>query len=148
MADPTKSAPFHPSTRSPGTLLAVGLGGALGTLSRYALDRGLVTAPGHFPTSTLIINLSGSFLIGLLLPMALVSRRPWLRPFLITGILGGWTTYSALATDTATLTKSGHALLALGDVGLTVLGGLVLVAAGFFLSPAHRMVRFRREPRS
>jgi CrcB protein len=144
MTRPTAPAPFHPSSRSPGTLLAVALGGALGTLSRYALDRGLPTAPGHFPTATLLINLSGSLLIGLLLPMALISTRRWIRPFAITGILGGWTTYSALATDTASLTRSGHGLFALGDVGLTLLGGLALVALGFFLSPAHSFVRYRR----
>ena len=57
---PSQPAPFHPSTRSPATLAAVALGGVLGTLARYALDRGLPTHSGHFPASTLIINLSGS----------------------------------------------------------------------------------------
>ena len=146
MTQPDGRAPFHPSTRSPGTLLAVALGGALGTLARYALDRAMPTAPAHFPTATLVINLSGSLLIGLLLPIALAqaSQRPLLRPFAVTGILGGWTTYSALATDAATLAKSGHTLLALGDLGATVVGGLALVSAGFFLSPAHTYVRYRR----
>jgi CrcB protein len=138
---------FHPTHRSPATLLAVGLGGAIGTLTRYCLDRGVPSPVGHFPTATFIINLSGSFLIGLLLPVALsvADRHPLTRPFFITGILGGWTTYSALATDSATLVKTGHTLLALGDLAGTVLGGLALVALGFYASPAHSYVRYRRE---
>lgn len=137
---------FHPSTRSPGTLVAVALGGALGTLARYGLDRALPAPPTHFPTATLIINLSGSLLIGLLLPMALAraEHRPLLRPFCITGILGGWTTYSALATNAATLAKLHHTGLALGDLGATLFGGLALVAIGFYASPAHRSIRYRR----
>jgi fluoride exporter len=122
----------------------VTLGGALGTLARYGLDRAWPTASGHFPTGTLVINLSGSLLIGLLLPLALHQvSHPLLRPFAVTGFLGGWTTYSALATDTATLVKLGHTALALGDLGATLVGGFVLVAGGFYLSPAHIYVRYR-----
>jgi CrcB protein len=137
---------FHPARRARGTLRAVALGGALGTLARYGLDRGVPTPGGHFPTATLIINLSGSLLIGLLLPLAMAqaARRPLLRPFLITGVLGGWTTYSALATDAAVLLRAGHTMLAFGDLGATLLGGIALVAAGFYLSPAHTYVRYRR----
>jgi fluoride exporter len=146
MRPPTHSATFHPSTRSARTLAAVAAGGALGTLSRYSLDRALPTSAGHFPTATLLINLSGSLLIGLLLPLVLIhaTERPLVRPFLVTGVLGGWTTYSALATDTVTLLKTGHAWLALGDLGATVLGGLALVTVGFFASPAHTFVRYRQ----
>lgn len=146
MTGSTHLGPFHPVTRAPGTLWAVALGGALGTLARFVLDRAVPTPMGHFPTGTLIINLSGSLLIGLLLPIALAqaARHPLVRPFVVTGILGGWTTYSALATDAATLFKSGHSVLALGDLGATVIGGFALVTAGFFLSPAHSFVRYPR----
>ncbi len=142
--------PFHPTPpRPPGTPYAVALGGGLGTVARYALDRAVPTAAGHFPTATLVVNLSGSLLIGLLLPFALAqaSRRPLLRPFLITGVLGGWTTFSALTTDAAQLLKSGHVALALGDLGATVVGGLLRVAAGVYLSPAHDYVRYPRRAR-
>jgi CrcB protein len=140
----------HPSHRSSGTLVAVALGGALGTLARYGLDRALPAPSTHFPTATLIINLSGSLLIGFLLPvaLALAERRPLLRPFAVTGILGGWTTYSALATNAATLVKLHHAGLAAGDLGATLIGGFVLVTLGFYASPAHRSVRFRATPTS
>jgi fluoride exporter len=134
------SATLHPGHRSPATLFVVALGGALGTLARYSLDRALPTGTGHFPAATLAINLSGSFLIGLLLPwtLSMADRHPWIRPLLITGLLGGWTTYSALATDAATLTKTGHPLLAAADLGATVLGGLALVALGYVLGPSRR----------
>jgi CrcB protein len=148
MTSSTRAEGFHPSSRSIGTLCAVALGGALGTLARYALSRGLPTAPGHFPTATLVTNVTGSFLIGLLLPIALSSRHSLLRPFVVTGILGGWTTYSALATDAASLAKSGHALMAVGDLGMTLVAGLALVALGFFASPAHALVRYRRSRQS
>jgi len=140
-------ATFHPSHRSPATLAAVTLGGALGTLARYSVDRGLPTATGHFPTATLLVNLSGSLLIGLVLPIALAqaAHRPLIRPFLITGILGGWTTYSALAADATTLFKSAHLLMAFAYLGATLLGSFILVAAGFYASPAHTYVRYRRE---
>jgi CrcB protein len=141
---------YHPSNRSPGTLLAVAVGGSLGTLGRYGVDHAIATGAGHFPTATLIINLSGSLLIGLLLPLAMAEaeRHPLVRPFLVTGGLGGWTTYSALAADGATLLQRGHVLSALGYLGLTVGGGLALVAIGFFASPAHRLVRYRRAGRA
>ncbi|MGO8864215.1 MAG: fluoride efflux transporter FluC [Acidimicrobiales bacterium] len=149
MARSAHHAPFHPTPRAPGTPYAVALGGGLGTLARYGLDRAVPTQVGHFPTATLLVNLSGSVLIGLLLPFALAqaARRPLLRPFLITGILGGWTTFSALATDAAQLLKSGHVALAVGDLGATVVGGLLLVAVGFYLSPAHTYVRYPRRLR-
>jgi CrcB protein len=114
----------------------VALGGSIGTLARYVLDRTWPFGTGHFPTTTLLINLSGSLLIGLRLPwtLAVAHRRPLVRPFVVTGILGGWTTYSALATDAATLTKTGHPYLALVDLGVTLLGGLALVAIGYSVS--------------
>jgi fluoride exporter len=146
MTHPPQPPPFHASARAPGTLWAVALGGALGTLARYVLDRAIPAPAGHFPTATLIVNLSGSLLIGVLLPIAIAqaAQRPLLRPFLITGLLGGWTTYSALATNAATLLRAGHAMLALGDLSATVLGGAALVFIGFYLSPAHAYVRYRR----
>ena len=150
MARSAHHAPFHPTPRprpAPRTpwLWAV-------VSARWPATAWTAPSPtqvGHFPTATLLVNLSGSVLIGLLLPFALAqaARRPLLRPFLITGILGGWTTFSALATDAAQLLKSGHVALAVGDLGATVVGGLLLVAVGFYLSPAHTYVRYPRRLR-
>jgi CrcB protein len=113
-------------------LVAIFVGGALGTVSRYELDARHPIAPGHFPWVTLLINLSGSFAIGLLVPLVdrVTPRAPLARPFLIVGLLGGWTTYSTLAVEATLLAKGG----ATGDFVLylaaTVIGGVALVVAG------------------
>ena len=92
-------------------ILVIAVGGALGTLARFLLDTAFVEGSGHFPTVTLVINLSGSLAIGLLVPVVgrWSTRQPLLRPFVVIGILGGWTTYSALAVSGITLLQSGHA---------------------------------------
>jgi CrcB protein len=113
-------------------LVAVFVGGALGTVSRYELDARHPIAPGHFPWVTLLINLSGSFAIGLFVPLVdrVTPRAPLARPLLIVGLLGGWTTYSTLAVEATLLAKNG----AIGDFVLylaaTVIGGAALVVAG------------------
>ena len=87
-----------PRSGFPPPLVAIFVGGALGTVARYLLDAHHPVAPGDFPWVTLLVNLTGSFAIGLLVPLTehLSHRAPWLRPFLIVGFLGGWTTYSTL----------------------------------------------------
>jgi CrcB protein len=113
-------------------LVAIFVGGALGTVSRYELDARHPIAAGHFPWVTLLINLSGSFAIGLLIPLVdhITPRAPLARPFLIVGLLGGWTTYSTLAVEATLLAKHG----AIGDfvtyLAATVIGGVALVVAG------------------
>ena len=117
---------------SPGVLLAVFVGGAIGTVSRFLLDSFHPTASGHFPYATLIINLSGSLVIGLLIPVVetLHSRAPLARPFLVVGILGGWTTFSTLVVDADLLVRSGNLLVALGYLVATLIGGVLLVVVG------------------
>lgn len=114
------------------TLLAVFGGGALGTVARYLLEAHHPLAPGAFPWVTLTVNLTGSLLIGLLVPLTehVSHRAPWVRPLFVIGLLGGWTTYSTLAVDTSLLTKDGHPATALAYVTATVMGGLLLVVAG------------------
>jgi len=114
------------------TLAAIFVGGALGTLARYLLEAHHPVAPGGFPWVTLTVNLSGSLAIGLLVPLTerVSHRAPTLRPFLLVGVLGGWTTYSTLAVDATLLTKDGDAGTALAYLATTVVGGLVLVVVG------------------
>lgn len=115
----------------------VALGGALGTGAREAIS--LAVPPiGGFPVAILGINVVGAFLLGLLLESLLrrgpdVGRRRDLRLFFGTGVLGGFTTYSALAADSSVLLIEGRALVgvlyAVGSVVLGVLaswGGIVL----------------------
>jgi fluoride exporter len=113
-------------------ILVIAVGGALGTVARFVLDTAFVEGPGHFPTVTLIVNLSGSLAIGLLIPFVetLAPRQPLLRPFLVVGILGGWTTYSALAVGSITLLQGGHVGSSLLYLALTLVGGTALVVMG------------------
>src|SRR5579862_5407823 len=86
---------------SAGTLTAVFLGGALGTLARYLLEAHHAVGSGSFPWVTLAVNLSGSLAIGFLVPLIdhAAPRAALLRPLVLIGFLGGWTTYSTLAVD-------------------------------------------------
>jgi CrcB protein len=126
---------------SAGTLVAIFVGGAVGTVARYELDAHQAIAPGHFPWVTLLINLSGSFAIGLLLPLTeyLTPRAPLARPLLIVGFLGGWTTYSTLAVEATLLAKDGDIASFVAYVAATIIGGLLLVVAGNALG--RRMVQ-------
>ncbi len=114
------------------TIAAVFIGGALGTLARYLLAAHHPIAPHAFPWVTLVVNLSGSFAIGLLIPLTeqVSHRSPALRPFVTVGLLGGWTTYSTLAVDVALLGKNGDLVTCLAYLVATVAGGVALVVAG------------------
>ncbi|WP_127783565.1 CrcB family protein [Rhodococcus sp. X156] len=94
-------------------LVAIALGGALGALARHGLDRGWTTDPGGFPWSTLVENVLGSFLLGVIV-VAVTEKRsghPLLYPFLGTGLMGGFTTFSTYAVDAVTRDSSGVATI-------------------------------------
>jgi CrcB protein len=114
------------------TLLAIFVGGAVGTLARYLLDTHHPVPQGNFPWVTLVINLSGSLAIGLLVPLTehVAPRAPWARPPLVIGFLGGWTTYSTLAVEATLLAKDGDISTFVAYIAVTVIGGLALVVAG------------------
>jgi CrcB protein len=130
--DPLQSAAVPQMGLSVPALLAIALGGALGTVARYLLDSTFTTTSGHFPTTTLAINLSGSLAIGILVPVAamLTPSLPLARPFLVVGLLGGWTTYSTLAVDAVLLGKGDHLALSAAYLAATLIGGVGLVALG------------------
>jgi fluoride exporter len=114
------------------TALAVAVGGAIGGLARYGLNRAWPTAPGCFAWATFAENVLGCLLIGLLMVFVLDlwPTRPYLRPFLVTGVLGGFTTFSAYALDTRSLLAAGHVPLGLAYLFGTVVAGLVAVVVG------------------
>jgi CrcB protein len=109
-------------------LLQVALGGALGALARHGA--GLVAArlavPG-FPWATLAVNVAGSFLIGFLWIWLAARGAERLSPLLMTGFLGGFTTFSAFSLDALRLWETGAAGPAAAYVGASV--GLSLAAA-------------------
>ena len=109
----------------------VAAGGAVGSAGRYALS--LAGPGGHgFPWPTLVVNLVGALALGVL--AGALSRRPTasplLRPFLGTGVLGGFTTFSALTVEVADRTGTGHALLAATYLAVTLVGGVALALVG------------------
>jgi CrcB protein len=117
---------------SAATLLAIFVGGAVGTVCRYLLDAHHPVPQGHFPWVTLLINLSGTFAIGLLVPLTehVAPRAPLARPLLVVGFLGGWTTYSTLAVEATLLAKDGDIANFFEYLAATVIGGLALVVVG------------------
>ena len=143
--DPAEPSRTHrPGRATPGrlrmsTLGAVFFGGALGTVARYGVERALPPAPGHFPVATFVINTSGAFLLGVVLTMLLERvphLTPTLRPFLATGLLGGWTTYSSLVVESDSLLRGGHAAGAAGYVAVTLVCGVTATALGIALGRA------------
>ncbi|HWI62634.1 MAG TPA: CrcB family protein [Symbiobacteriaceae bacterium] len=119
------------------TYLHVGLAGAAGAVTRYSL--GLLFTqvyPSPMPWGTLLINLSGSFLLGLLTGLGLyrgVIPPAWRAP-LTAGFLGAYTTFSTWAVDTVRLAESGHWSYAAANVALSILLGLPLARLGLHIS--------------
>jgi CrcB protein len=116
----------------PDVLAVIMVGGMLGASARYGIARALPTLPGTFPWATFWTNLSGSFLLGLLLVLV-VERFPptrYVRPFLGTGVLGAFTTMSTYEVETAILFKDGHPTTALLYGVGSLLAGLLLAYAG------------------
>ncbi|MGL5908885.1 MAG: fluoride efflux transporter FluC [Phycicoccus sp.] len=126
------TAPRATSPPDAALLAAVAVGGALGSLGRWAVGLALPTASGGFPWATFCVNVSGAFAIGLL--VAYLARRPrphpLTRPFVGAGLLGGWTTFSALAVDAVALTSAGREAAALAYVAATFVLGVLAVPAG------------------
>ena len=114
-------------------LLAVTLGGALGSLARYGADRFIERRSfSLFPWSTFTINATGCLLIGVVVA-ALVDRHhtpAWVRAGLVMGVLGGYTTFSTLAQEGLSLLEDGRSGVALAYVAGSVATGLVAVYAG------------------
>lgn len=118
-------------------------GGAVGSVLRFLVSnlvqRTLVPAAGPaavFPAGTLVVNVTGSLLIGVLAGMA-ESRAllgPDARLLLVTGLLGGYTTFSAFSLETLVLVRAGQAGMALATVLLQVVLGVLAAWAGFALA--------------
>lgn len=113
----------------------VAVGGVIGALLRYAiaLILGAPTDPaqvGYWPWATLIVNLVGALAIGVLAGTLTQRQGNVLGPLLITGVLGGFTTVSALAIEVVALIDVGSLAVAITYFAVTVAGGLIAVAIG------------------
>ncbi len=117
-------------------LLGVFVGGGLGALLRYfSLLFFKAQLPGVFPYGTLFVNILGSLIIGIIMEGA---AQKWnisaqAQAFMVTGILGGFTTFSAFSFDFYKLANTGETLLAAAYVGLSVFLSLLAVFGGAYL---------------
>jgi CrcB protein len=114
-------------------LLAVGAGGAIGAIGRYTIMAAVGHWFGHgFPWGTLLVNVAGSFLLGAFVELsALVwSPSPELRAFLVIGLFGAFTTFSAFALDVQVLWVRGMILASLGYVLASVTFSVLGLFAG------------------
>jgi CrcB protein len=113
--------------------LAVGLGAALGAWLRWALTIFLGSLHSHIQVGTLAANLVGGYLIGLALGFfeATPALAPVWRLFVITGFLGGLTTFSSFSGESMVLLQRGHVAWALAHSAVHLLGSIVCCFAGF-----------------
>jgi CrcB protein len=110
----------------------ISLGGVAGALSRYALSVAFPTATGAFPWTIFAVNVSGCFAIGVLIVAVedVWPAKPLLRPFLGTGFLGGYTTFSTYVVDAVHLDSAGKVGAALAYLGGTLVAALTAVYVG------------------
>jgi CrcB protein len=116
-------------------LLLVAFGGAIGACGRFALTTWLFV-PGQFPWPTLLINVAGSFGIGLIWGLGLQQAwfEAWGRYLLVVGILGGFTTFSAFSLETVALVEGGRTAAGLGYVLASVAGCVAAAWLGQLLA--------------
>lgn len=118
------------------TLSLVALGGALGASLRFLCGVAVlrVAGPSDFPVAIIGVNIMGSFLMGLFVVMAAHKGLTHLSPLVMTGFLGGFTTFSAFSLETVTLMERGHigsaAMYILLSVALSIFG----LMAGLWLA--------------
>lgn len=119
------------------SLLWIALGGAAGAMSRFLLGNWVHTYyQGHFPASTFLVNVIGSFCIGIafvLITEKLPGGQQW-RSILMVGFLGAFTTFSSFSLETVELLEKGHYSLALAYIGSSVLLCLAATTGGLLLA--------------
>ena len=119
-----------------GMIFSIGLGGAIGAVCRYWLSSQILQVFGQgFPWGILIVNVSGCFVMGVIAAVAeiILEMSPEMKAFLMTGILGGFTTFSAFALDMAVLTERGDTMSAMLYVTGSVGGSIAALFLGLYL---------------
>ena len=120
-------------------ILAIGVGGALGAIARYALGGAVHRIiPGFFPYGTFVVNVLGCLVFGLIVGLA-ESRfvvGPGTRVFLLVGVIGGFTTFSSFTFESFELLRSGQFAAASANVLGQVAFGLLALWAGFAVGRA------------
>lgn len=114
------------------SLFLVALGGAAGSVARFLVVLGAGRVAGGWPWGTLAVNVAGSFAIGIF--YITLAQRAHLSPLLVTGLLGGFTTFSAFSLDALKLWEAGQPLQAAAYVLASVILSLAAVALGAALA--------------
>lgn len=109
--------------------LAIALGGALGSLLRYAVSVYLNTT--DYPSGTLLANISGSFLIGSLLGVGMDRWSADWKLFVVTGLLGGFTTFSSFSLETLNMFRGNRIFTGITYLSLSVAGSILAAGLGF-----------------
>lgn len=118
------------------TWLQVALGGAIGASARYGINIVIGRLVPGLPIGTLLVNIAGSFMMGLLTAVFAHRGGQQFAPLLLTGVLGGFTTFSAFSLDTLTLWERGQAGLAAGYVIFSVALSLIAILCGISIGRA------------
>jgi len=116
--------------------LAIALGGSIGACLRYAVSLWSQSAwSSDFPYGTLIVNIVGSFILGLLTIVLIqkVEASEWLRLFLFVGVLGAFTTFSTFSVETVSLFQDGKEIIALKNMAFNLFGSVLAAAGGLYL---------------
>jgi CrcB protein len=131
------------------TYLWIAIGSALGGMARYACSRGVALRYGEtFPWGTLLVNVSGSFVIGMIAAATGPDSRfvvsPNVRNFMMVGLCGGYTTFSSFSLQTLELIRNRDFGEAIGNVVLSVIACMAAVALGYIVGSALGTARLNR----
>ncbi|MDH2414568.1 CrcB family protein [Nocardioides sp. CER19] len=131
-AEPTRASLRDLLREHADLLPVIAVGGALGSLARWGLANAFPHRLSEVAWGTVVVNVAGSFLLGLLMAFVLDvwADRRYVRPFVGVGVLGGFTTFSTYELDARGLFATGHPVLALVYVGGSVVAALVAVTVG------------------
>jgi CrcB protein len=123
---------------APGLLLAVAIGGVVGTLLRAAVAQALPPSATGFPWAILVVNLVGCAIVGFVIVAALERVAPgrYFRPLVGTGFCGGLTTFSTFVVEVDLLVRAGHVGTATGYVAASLVGCLAASKAAVVLARA------------
>ena len=129
LAEPVETRTRRAARSQAPVLAVIAVGGGLGALARYGLALELPTRPGQFPWGTFVTNVTGCFLIGVLMVLIteVWSAHRLVRPFLGVGFLGGYTTFSTYAVETRGLLAPGEVLSAFAYLAGTLMAAMVAV---------------------
>ena len=115
-------------------ILSVAIGGAIGSLLRYYLSTLNFLSNSVFPVSTFLVNVIGSFAIGVLFFLLKDSNNDYLKSFLMIGFLGGFTTFSAFTIDVLDLFQNDQYLISVIYICGSVIASLLAVYLGFWIT--------------